>query len=380
MTPPQPEPPFGQPWQPPGVAAPSIPASYYDGQTAARHDALVIVDVGGLRVRTVEGERFWPYAHLQRTQGAYSGEIVRLEFGIEAVTVADTRILQAIEAHRSTLGKGAYDPDAGTLGTLALIVVGLVVLLGLFYWFGLPRLGAFAARFVPVSFESELGRIVSDQLSPPHRTCNDEDLNEAVRAMARRLESADPSRYRFHIKIAKEETVNALAGPGGHIVLFRGLIAKTSDPDELASVLAHEMQHVIQQHSTKAILRQAGTGALLALIGGDISKVAGLATELTGLRFQRNDESSADAEGIKMMARAGFNPDAAVRMFRKLQDSEGDMPKPLTYLSTHPATADRVKAMQEAARRVTRGAPASLPLKRSWLVLRYECDASGPRR
>jgi beta-barrel assembly-enhancing protease len=374
----QPEHPFGQPWQ--GHSAPSFPASYYDGQTAARHDAMVHVDVGGLRIQTNTGERFWPYAHLQRTQGAYSGELVRLEFGIEAVTVADTRILLAIEAHRSTLGKGAYDPDAGTLGTLALIVVGLIVLLGLFYWFGLPRVGAFAARFVPVGVESELGQMVSDQLSPPNRTCQDQELNEAVRAMARRLEKADPSRYRFHIRIANEESVNALAGPGGHIVLFRGLLLKTSDPDELASVLAHEMQHVIQQHSTKAILRQAGTGALLALIGGDISKVAGFATELSGLRFQRNDESSADAEGIKMMARAGFNPDAAARMFRKLQASEGDMPKALTYLSTHPATADRVKAMQEAARRVERGTPAALTLRRSWLVLRHECDAAGSRR
>ena len=114
--------------------------------------------------------------------------------------------------------------------------------------------------------------------------------------------------------------INAFAAPGGQVVILRGLLEKTASPEQLAGVLAHELQHVYQRHTTRAILEQTATTFLLSAISGDLS--GGLAWGLEGARtlgslhYSRTHEREADIEGLRMMQAARLDPAAMISLLR----------------------------------------------------------------
>src|SRR5207248_840587 len=84
---------------------------------------------------------------------------------------------------------------------------------------------------------------------------------------------ARPQPYTFRVAVVNSSIVNAVAAPGGHVILFRGLLERTDSAEELAGVLAHEVEHVLHRHVTRAIFQQASTGVLMAALVGDVSGV-----------------------------------------------------------------------------------------------------------
>ncbi|MGH7753508.1 MAG: M48 family metallopeptidase, partial [Gemmatimonadales bacterium] len=143
----------------------------------------------------------------------------------------------------------------------------------------------------------------------------------------------------------------AFAAPGGHIVIFRGLLDKTPTPEALAGVIAHEMQHVIQRHGTRNLIRALSLRALIAMISGDggLGRVLETGGALAGLRYSRADEASADLEGLRQLAAARIDPQGLITFMETLLRQEGDLAGPLVYLSNHPATADRLAVLRREA-------------------------------
>ncbi|HYZ85155.1 MAG TPA: M48 family metallopeptidase, partial [Bryobacteraceae bacterium] len=244
--------------------------------------------------------------------------------------------------------------------------------IGVGLWVGIPMFTAAAAKWIPPSAEEKLGRLVADQFSPPDRTCTSSELQSATDEIVQRLERHVDGNYEYRVRVAEAEMMNAVAAPGGHIVVFRDLLQATGSPDELASVLAHEMQHVAHQHSTQALVRQLGVRGLFLLTGADGSQVWEAVAQLGGLRFQRKDEEQADAEAMRTLVEAGVPLSAMASMFRKLERVEGELPREFEYLSTHPNTKERVLAIEREARdrRVT-----ARPFRSSsdWTRIRHLC-------
>src|SRR3990172_9285847 len=107
-----------------------------------------------------------------------------------------------------------------------------------------------------------------------------------------------------------------MAVPGGHIVVFRGLLKRARIPEEFAGVLAHEVQHVLQRHVMRALLQHASTGLLVVALTGDVSGAMayGLEAALTlgTLQYSRVAEEEADREGIRMLLAARGEPGGVV--------------------------------------------------------------------
>ena len=186
--------------------------------------------------------------------------------------------------------------------------------------------------------------------------------------------------------------VNAMALPGGTIIVFQGLINVTETPEELAGVLAHEFQHVLKRHSTRGIIRSEAINLFGLIISGNSDSITSVILQAGGifefLRFSRTLESQADAEGMKMVLATQIDPRGMVRIFEKLEeaqhrqlksgkkdkkkadseekspekDSEEDAPDGkrregeesrtpewMKYLSTHPAGEDRVEVLKKMA-------------------------------
>jgi beta-barrel assembly-enhancing protease len=158
--------------------------------------------------------------------------------------------------------------------------------------------------------------------------------------------------YRFHI--IRDKEINAYSAPGGHIYITTALLALAND-DELASVLSHEIGHVVARHSLKTIQQSQFLGGIADLIG-TVTGVAGDAAGQLGkaaasivaggllASHNREEEREADYLGVNGMAKAGFNPQGMITMFQKLQRMSNTNPDLLGSLfSDHPDVQERIE-------------------------------------
>ncbi|MCP5114465.1 MAG: M48 family metallopeptidase, partial [bacterium] len=196
--------------------------------------------------------------------------------------------------------------------------------------------------------------------------------------MARLEEAAPENPYQFRVTLARDGMVNAFAAPGGYVVVFSGLLEKSETPEELAGVLAHEMQHVIQQHSTRAIIGQMGGRAVLSMFTGDAgsgSMMMESAAMLVDLHYARAAEEAADTAGLETLHQAKIDPKAMADFFRIIQEEELNLPDSVQYLSTHPDTAARIERLQELAGEEPVDAEPLLAGV-DWKVLRKACSSA----
>ena len=335
-------------------------ASYLDGQTAIRHAATVRLMSEGLEVSTGNGwTRLWPYREIRQTQGFYTGEEVRLERNgefPEVLLVPDVEFLTSLHEAAPQSDRRFHDPTGRTsrLRLTVLAAVGVIAVTAGIYLWGIPILAAAAATVVPVSWEDRVGQPAVAYFAPPGQRCNDPQLQTAVSDILDVLMAASPrSPYALQIYVVNSPVINAIAIPGGHIVVFHGLLDRTRSPEELAGVLAHELQHVLRRHATRAMIQTTSTGVLLAALTGDGTGpfVYGLqaARTLGDLRYSRGAEEEADAEGMKMLLAARINPAGMIDFFDVLAKQEGTRADALKYLSTHPMASDRIARLKGMA-------------------------------
>jgi predicted Zn-dependent protease len=117
-------------------------------------------------------------------------------------------------------------------------------------------------------------------------------------------------------------------------------------------VLAHEIQHVVQRHATRALFRESSIRVLIAALTGNANGLAqalNAAGKLGGVRYQRGDEEAADRDGMKMLQAARIDPSGLIGFFRRLAQEEQSGPRIPAYLSTHPQTADRIQRLERLA-------------------------------
>lgn len=179
------------------------------------------------------------------------------------------------------------------------------------------------------------------------------------------------SAFAWEMLLGRDRTVNAFALPGAYLGVHLGLVGVVTSRDELASVLAHELSHVTQRHISRLISRQSGMAPWVmgAMILGVLaaSKNPGAANAMivggqaasaqSQLNFSRDMEREADRMGFGVLSQAGYEPQAFVSMFEKLQQASrlndsGDYP----YLRSHPLSTERMSDMQS---RLPQGATAS---------------------
>ncbi len=356
---------------------------YLDGRTAARQRARVRLMRSGIEVSTEGGLTFlWSYDQIRQTQGFYAGEQVRLEKGgalAEALLISDAAFLTALHEVAPGLRMRFHDPGRRrTRLYLTLLAVPAIVVISLaLYLWGIPWMAALVAPHVPIAWEERLGASVVEQLAPPTKRCGDPILRGAIDEILKALTAPLPSHpFTFRVLVVDEPVVNALALPGGNVLILRGLVKRTRNPEELAGVLAHEVQHVLKRHVIRALLQHASTGILVAAATGDVSGAAAYGLEaartLGALQYSRVAEEEADREGMRMLLAAGVDPEGMITFMEGLRRKDGDPQGLLRYLSTHPSTADRVERLRSLA-----GPPGRPSIKllgdRDWTALRALC-------
>jgi beta-barrel assembly-enhancing protease len=203
--------------------------------------------------------------------------------------------------------------------------------------------------------EISMGKSYAMQLQKSVKFIDDPVVTEYVNRIAQNLVKNSDAKVPFTIKVIDSDEVNAMALPGGFMYVNSGLILTADDEAEMAGVIAHEISHVAAHHAVREQTRmnyaQLGTIPLI-FIGGwtgyGIYEAAQIGIPLTFLTFSRGFEAQADFLGVQYMYRAGYDPQAFVTIFEKLENLEKTKPHLIAKaFSSHPQTPDRIEATQK---------------------------------
>src|SRR6202167_5093868 len=232
-------------------------------------------------------------------------------------------------------------------------------------------------NFYSLEHEIALGKQLSQEVEKQAKFINDPIVTEYVNRVGQNLVRNSDAQVPFTIKVIDSDVVNAFALPGGFFYVNSGLILHADEESELAGVMAHEIAHVCARHGTKQATKGdiIQIGAIPAMIfipytwaGYAIYQGMNFAIPVTFLKFSRDAEREADYLGLQYMYKAGYDPNAFVAFFEKVEADEKKQPGTIPKLfSTHPPTPERVVSIQKEIGDV-------LPARDQYIVTTSEFD------
>jgi len=163
-------------------------------------------------------------------------------------------------------------------------------------------------------------------------------------------------KFVWQIKIIQNDsTLNAFCAPGGYIYVYTGIIKYLEDESQLAGVMGHEIAHADRRHSTDQLTRKYGVDFLLGLLlGNNQNAIASIATSLGTLAYSRSNESEADLASVEYLCTTDYYGAGTAGFFKKLI-ADGQGGKTPAFLSTHPNPDNRVKSIEDEAKRLNCG-------------------------
>lgn len=216
-------------------------------------------------------------------------------------------------------------------------VLGFALVSAAAIWIAL-QLPQWVAPLVPYSWERKIGTAMVGDFGG--RFCTTPKGTAALQALTRELDAQPED---LNVQVANVDIVNAVALPGGNIILFDGMVDAAQSPDELAGVLAHEMGHVRRRHVMQSLLRQLGLSVLLSGANGN---VGGALNTVLALSYGREAEREADLYSVDAMRDADISPKDTAGFFARMARAEKQMGADngnsiLGYMSSHPLSAER---------------------------------------
>ena len=259
-----------------------------------------------------------------------------------------------------------------TIGAL-ITLLPLLALIALFFM--RDRIVDLVVARIPTSVDAAIGEEMHRQLMTSGTLIKDGPAVDALAAVSDRFAPHLPSKdFTFRFEVVNDSSVNAFAAPGGLVVVHTGLLAKATSVDQLAGVLSHEIVHVTRRHALRQILYGLGLKTTMEwAIGvpeGASVTIAGAAAGLSDLKFGRDQESEADAEGIELLQRARLPASGLQSLFAILAEEKVNVP---AFLSTHPADAQRLATLERLISE--RGAWNVEPLAIDWNAVRLDAES-----
>ncbi|MGL5166095.1 MAG: M48 family metallopeptidase [Afipia sp.] len=219
--------------------------------------------------------------------------------------------------------------------------------------FGVPLAADRLTPLVPQAFERRLGDVAEKQVKGlfGRAVCQNPAGQAAFVKLVNAVRTSAGLDTSVQSTVLASEIPNAFALPGGKVYLFKGLLTKAENADEIAGVLAHEMGHVKHRDSMRNLIYNGGTSFLIGLLFGDITGSSALifaSRSLVTASYSRETEQNADKVAIDVMHGLGRSPRPMGELMFRVTGKQGD--KSLSILSSHPLTEDRLALMSKEDR------------------------------
>ncbi|MBU3743175.1 MAG: M48 family metallopeptidase [Sediminibacterium sp.] len=349
-----------------------ITCKYFNGSGAQPHDVMVNLYSDSLSItntnQTDNKEIFYSFEHCRYVKleeqvfiylsPSYSEYIV-----IPLQDPASLSLLSKISAGQTGWFQKLYRKN-GMVLLLAVVLVSAAVL-----WTGYKIIPPLLIRIIPVKEEVKWGNQLFDYFASDLKT--DTTATRLMETLTHDFVMSD--RYPIQVTVVKDTTVNAFALPGGHIVIYSGIIAAMKNQDELYALLGHEASHVNERHSLQGMTQNLTSSFLLSLISSDFN---GLGTDLLaqadflrGLSYSRKLEASADWKGQEMMIKNKINPGGMTGLMEALQKSHPESGN-WSFLSTHPITSERISESKRFVQLHPSSFPTSMHADSAWIELK----------
>lgn len=355
----------------------SVPARYNDGVTAQVRMVTAELWPGQLVFKEQVSDApvaAWKLDDIQILDEIKPGQPVRLTSSknpASRLTLADDAFIQSIEAALPAEAKTAARQIPSWTQVFTYIVLVLAGVWGIYL--AAPVALQVATNALPLSWEVKLGdKFIngfkkSVEANDKRDFCTGNRGNDVLDGLVDRLAQHADSPFKFRVYVTNHKQVNAFAAPGGHIILFIGLIHKAKSPDEVAAVLAHEMAHIIKRHSANAIIRQQGLSFVFDLLLGD-GLFSTIGQTFTALSYGRDLERDADAVGLELLEKENISVKGFQTFFAQLAEDHKNVEDLFKYLSTHPTSASRAALVSKHS---NTGKPAMTA--EEWTAVRFMC-------
>ena len=205
-------------------------------------------------------------------------------------------------------------------------------------------------NFYSLEKEIALGRQLAIEIEKQARIVEDPILSEYINRLGQSLGRNSDTRFPLSFKMIESEEINAFTLPGGHIFISTGLFKLSDNEAELASVISHELGHAAARHST----RMDSRSTLLSFASAPLIFFGPLGSALSGtaplalFKFSREFETEADLLGLEYLWKSGYDPNASVDFFERVESTEKRQPGRVSrWFQTHPPTPDRLAKTQE---------------------------------
>ncbi|SEA57204.1 Peptidase family M48 [Desulfuromusa kysingii] len=246
------------------------------------------------------------------------------------------------------------------LSELLWLVGGLILLVGLTF-IVLGVTADWAVSKTPVKIETWMGKLALNQFPATESAA----LQQRLQPLLDQLPLDSPLRqYRFRIFLSETPEVNAIALPGGNIVVFSGLLQQVKSENELAMVLAHELGHFAHRDHMRSLGRGLGLAVATALLFGENNAASELASKALlsfQVRYSQAQESAADQFGLDLLTKRYGHAGGATDFFSRLAKDAGNK---LPYiLASHPHPQDRIEALQRHIKNQHYHLKKTLPLE-----------------
>lgn len=323
---------------------------YFDGTSSRRHAAtLVFGDALEIVIDGETGAR-WAYAEIRRADSApgtlrvscqHAPALARLEIRDPSLAAELTSRAANLDEHH--LGRSGVAKIVGWSFAAAVSIV-LVVL------YGVPLAADRLAPLVPESFERRFGDVAEKQVKLlfGDKVCESGAGQAAFEKLVTKLRDAAGLDTSVQSVVLASEIPNALALPGGRVIVLDSLIAKAKSPDEVAGVIAHELGHLAHRDNMRGLIYNGGTSFLIGLLFGDItgsSAVIFASRTLVTASHSRESETEADTFSSELMKKLGRPPKAMGELMLRVTGKEGG--KGISIISTHPLSEDRLARMSK---------------------------------
>lgn len=325
---------------------------YFNGKTSTPNAAILSIEKDILKIQDeISGEMIsWSFDEITFNQIGKNATLEHKNHPFEKVVITDAAFVSQLYASLKKSGNVSLYYRLIHLGVkfyflMALLILGLI---GLTFLYVIPWAAEKAVVMIPEEYDNQLSDsfLLKSALIDDIDSVQTKNLNLFAKSL--HLKNKKPLKF----MVVRSDEVNAFALPDGDIVVYSGILKEMKSYEELVALLGHEVSHINNRHSMKALCRSLSGYIFISVILGDANGVMAVigdnANNLQSLSFSRNYERQADQDGLSIMLANRVDPRGMVQLFSRLKDSSlGIVPE---FLSTHPLTDERINNIQSIIR------------------------------